>query len=194
MRNKIFVLCGKSGSGKDAISKEIIKDFGFLPIISDTTRPMRIGEQEGIEYYFKTLEEFDAAIIAGKYLEHRTYNTIENKQQVFWKYGTRKESIDLTSTSNIMIPDIEGLKSMQNIFGPQVIAIYIDVDDKIREERARARGSFDEDEWDRRIKDDKVKFSKNIIDSSVDYIVNNNGDFNSTLSLIKNIILTEVKE
>lgn len=50
---------GPSSSGKNIIKNRLIKEnkFAFKEIIMSTTRPMRIGEVEGREYYFKTEKE-----------------------------------------------------------------------------------------------------------------------------------------
>ena len=51
---KIFCLMGKSSSGKDTIFKELKDDtdLNLKPIISYTTRPKRVSETQGIEYFF----------------------------------------------------------------------------------------------------------------------------------------------
>ena len=58
---KIFCLMGKSSSGKDTIFKEINndKDLNLKPIISYTTRPKRINETNGVEYFFINKDELN---------------------------------------------------------------------------------------------------------------------------------------
>ena len=54
---KIYYMMGKSSSGKDTIYKDIRKDLPELKtLILYTTRPMREGEKDGVEYYFVTDE------------------------------------------------------------------------------------------------------------------------------------------
>ena len=44
----LLILIGKSGSGKDAVMHKLTEEQGFERIVSTTTRPMRVGEQEGV--------------------------------------------------------------------------------------------------------------------------------------------------
>ena len=75
--SKIFYFMGKSASGKDTIFKQIKERMPNLKtIVIYTTRPIREGEQEGVEYYFvdeKRLAELEAQ---GKVIELRAYNTV----------------------------------------------------------------------------------------------------------------------
>ena len=64
---KIFYLMGKSSSGKDTIFKELLKgDEELKTIVPYTTRPIRSGEQEGVEYHFTDEEGFRKFDTAGK--------------------------------------------------------------------------------------------------------------------------------
>ena len=61
---KIFCLMGKSSTGKDTIYKRLLEDqeLGLQRIVPYTTRPIREGEQEGVEYHFvseKTLQSLE---------------------------------------------------------------------------------------------------------------------------------------
>ena len=56
---KIFYLMGKSASGKDTIYKKVKEQLPELKtIVIYTTRPIREGERDGVEYFFKTEDEF----------------------------------------------------------------------------------------------------------------------------------------
>ena len=75
--SKIFYLMGKSASGKDTIYKELKELLPELKtIVIYTTRPIREGEQDGVEYHFvdeARLQEFQEA---DKVIELRAYNTV----------------------------------------------------------------------------------------------------------------------
>ena len=74
-RGLLIVLSGPSGVGKGTVRKAIFDSVGndFHYSISMTTRKMRVGEVEGVDYYFRTREEFEAMIEAGEMLEYAEY-------------------------------------------------------------------------------------------------------------------------
>ncbi len=74
-RGLLIVLSGPSGVGKGTVRKAIFESEGneFEYSISMTTRKMREGEVEGLDYFFRSREEFEALIQAGKMLEHAEY-------------------------------------------------------------------------------------------------------------------------
>lgn len=104
---KIITLTGCSASGKDTLLNMIIwYNKNILPIISTTTRPMRKGEKEGINYYFK--KEIDL----NNLIEYRKYQTINGT----YFYGIEKEEIEnklKQSNTLIVILDYRGLKGMR---------------------------------------------------------------------------------
>ena len=71
---KIYYIMGKSSSGKDTLFKEILKRWPELKTVTlYTTRPIRDGEQDGVEYYFVTKERIDQFKVEGRLIEMRTY-------------------------------------------------------------------------------------------------------------------------
>ena len=73
---KIFYMMGKSSSGKDTVYKEIRKELPELKTLTlYTTRPMREGEKDGVEYYFVSNEILEQYGKEGKIIELRTYQT-----------------------------------------------------------------------------------------------------------------------
>ena len=73
---KIYYMMGKSSSGKDTIYKDIRKDLPELKTLTlYTTRPMREGEKDGVEYYFVTDEILEKYREEGKIIALRTYQT-----------------------------------------------------------------------------------------------------------------------
>ena len=57
MKN-IFVILGKSGCGKSTLVNSVCQQLGISNVVATTTRPIRKGEMDGIDYYFVTDEEF----------------------------------------------------------------------------------------------------------------------------------------
>ena len=74
-RGLLIVLSGPSGVGKGTVRKAIFErdDNEFQYSVSMTTRKMRAGEVDGVDYYFRSKEEFEAMIEAGEMLEYAEY-------------------------------------------------------------------------------------------------------------------------
>lgn len=137
--SKIFIVMGKSATGKDTIFKELIeRTKGTLKtVVPYTTRPIRTGETDGVEYHFVTQEEKDRLKTQGKIIEQRVYHTVLGE----WTYFTADDGqIDLQSESYIMISTLEGYENLVHFFGEEnVIPIYIEVEDGERLGRALNR-------------------------------------------------------
>lgn len=134
----IFYLMGKSSSGKDSIYKEIKRKIPQLDqIVLYTTRPIRVGEKEGREYFFVSEEQQRELEQSGKIIELREYDTMHGK----WSYFTVNDNqIDLNQNDYLVIGTLESLEQMQAYFGKEaVVPIYIEVDDGIRLKRALER-------------------------------------------------------
>lgn len=154
----ITILLGKSASGKDAVMRELRDKFGYEPIVSHTTRPMREHEVEGKDYYFVDKWTFAQMIADNEFIEYRSYNTTPDGQAQTWCYGAKKFDLD-EDKNYITILDVDGTKEFVKYFGEEnckVVEIW--AVDKIRLSRAKKRGSFDQTEWDRRFNDDEIKF------------------------------------
>lgn len=136
---KIFCLMGKSSSGKDTIFKEINedKDLDLKPIISYTTRPKRINETNGVEYFFINKDELNKFEKENKVIEKRVYHTVHGD----WFYGTINDGqIDLSKNNYLLITTLESYESLRDYFGDdKVYPFYIDIEDGIRLERALER-------------------------------------------------------
>lgn len=137
--SKIFIVMGKSATGKDTIFKELLertKDQ-LKTIISYTTRPIRTGETDGVEYFFVTNEKRNELKAQGKIIEERVYQTVMGE----WAYFTADDGqVDLSHNSYFMISTLEGYRSLVNHFGAEsVVPIYIEVEDGMRLERALNR-------------------------------------------------------
>lgn len=160
---KIFCLMGKSSSGKDTIFKEINndKDLDLKPIISYTTRPKRVNETNGVEYFFINKDELKEFERQNKVIEKRVYHTVHGE----WFYGTINDGqIDLDKNNYMLITTLESYKSLRDYFGEdKVFPFYIDIEDGIRLERALERERRQEkpnyDELCRRFLADNKDFS-----------------------------------
>ena len=136
---KIFCIIGKSSTGKDTIYRFLLeqKEIKLKKIVTYTTRPMRAGEQDGVEYFFcneKRAEELEAA---GKVIELRAYHTVYG----IWKYFTVDDGqVDFGKESSIVTSTVEQYLKLREYYGKEkVVPIYIEVEDGERLERAIAR-------------------------------------------------------
>lgn len=190
---KIFLLMGKSTSGKDTIYKYLIQDeeLGLKKIVPYTTRPMRDGEKDGAEYYFKNEQEYLQLKDADKIIEERTYHTKYGE----WRYFTVDDGqIDLANGDYLVIGTLESYCSFRDYFGSDIVApVLINVDTKIRLHRALDREDKQEnpkyDEMCRRFLADEEDFSEDkISEAGVTRRFNNNDDVQSCISEIRSFI------
>ncbi len=136
---KIICLMGKSSSGKDTIFKRLLErdDLELKTIVPYTTRPIREGESEGVEYHFTDEEGFQQLLEAGKIIEDRAYNTVHG----LWRYFTVADaSIDLSKNSYCVIGTLEAYTQIRDYFSKeQVLPVLVEVDDGVRLQRALDR-------------------------------------------------------
>lgn len=174
---KIFYLMGKSASGKDTIYKKIREQCPNLKtIVLYTTRPMRDGETDGVEYHFTTAERLKQFEQDGKVIELRTYQTVYGP----WSYATVDDgSIHLESENYLVIGTLESYQKLRTYFGDAALEpVYIQVDDGLRLERALARERMQKEpkyeELCRRFLADQEDFSaENLRSSGIEKSYNN---------------------
>ena len=130
---------GKSASGKDKIYSRLAgnKELNLKKLVLYTTRPIRDGEKDGVQYYFtdeRRLQEFETA---GKVIESRAYNTVYG----IWTYFTADDGqIDLKNGNYLGIGTLESFQKMKCYYGKEsVIPVYIEVEDGERLIRAIRR-------------------------------------------------------
>ncbi len=136
---KIVCLMGKSSTGKDTIYKRLLaqEDLGLKRIVPYTTRPMRAGEQEGVEYHFTDEAGFQKLKEEGKIIEDRAYDTVHG----LWRYFTVADSsVNLSRNSYCIIGTLEAYVQIRKFFGEeQVLPVLIELDDGERLQRALGR-------------------------------------------------------
>ena len=134
---KIFCLMGKSASGKDTIYKKVKEEMPELKtIVIYTTRPIREGERDGVEYFFSDEENLAKLQRDGKVIELRAYNTVHG----VWKYFTADDGQFDREDHLIAIGTLESYIQLRKYFGDEkLVPIYIEVEDGVRLERALAR-------------------------------------------------------
>ncbi len=163
MQNKgaILILSGPSGCGKSTLLKEIYKNINnYYFSISTTTRTPRAGEQDGVDYYFVSKEEFEKDIEEGNFLEwakvHDNY------------YGTSlKPIIEALNDGKLVIFDIDvqGHKIVRKKLNSQVTSVFITTPSlSILKDRLYSRNSDSNEIIEKRLSNAKEE-----IDSFLDY-------------------------
>ncbi len=142
--NSIFILIGKSSSGKDTLYRELMRDSSLQlrTVVTYTTRPMRDGERDGVQYHFVTEERFREMKDSGKVMEERCYHTVYGP----WYYFTAEDESFSDDEDMLIIGTIESYGSIRDYFSSRgsekkVIPIYVECDDKERLLRAIERES-----------------------------------------------------
>lgn len=160
---KIFYIMGKSSSGKDTIYKRLSERMPELQrIVPYTTRPIRDGEQEGVEYHFVGEDRLREMQEAGRVIEVRAYNT----KCGVWTYFTADDGqIDLEKKDYLVIGTLESFQALKKYFGEEkIVPIYIEVDDGVRLSRALEREQREKEpryeEMCRRFLADSADFSE----------------------------------
>lgn len=163
--SKIFIVMGKSSTGKDTIYKKLleVEELQLKTAVIYTTRPIRKSEKNGVEYNFVDDETLEDLKQQNKIIEHRSYNTIHGT----WHYFTVNDGqINLEEANYLMLGTLESYAQIREYFGiDRVIPIYLEVEDGTRLMRAMKREQKQEipkySEMCRRYLADEEDFSEN---------------------------------
>ena len=133
----IFYVMGKSASGKDTIYKILRERLPQIrTVVPYTTRPIRAGERDGVEYYFVTGKRLADLEKQGKIIEKRTYQTVYTVELC----NGGRWADRLGSQDYFMIGTLESYEGTRNYFGADVLVpLYIEVEDGERLQRALDR-------------------------------------------------------
>ena len=134
--SKIFFVLGKSCSGKDTIFQSLKenKQLNLKTVVGYTTRPMRVNEKDGVEYFFVDQNKLEELKKAKKVIECRDYNTVYG----IWSYFTVDDGqIDLNNGDYLYIGTLESYEQMIDFYGEDVVVpLYIQVETGERLARA----------------------------------------------------------
>lgn len=190
---KIYCMMGKSSSGKDTLYKMLLEDaeIEVSTVIPYTTRPMREGEKDGVEYYFCDEDRLHELQDAGRVIELRAYNTVHG----IWNYFTVDDhQIADENKDYLSIGTLESYLKIRDYFGKdRVIPIYIEVEDGLRLQRAldreRSQSEPKYEEMCRRFLADAADFSEEKIHEAGITQRFVNLDLKETKQKIKNFML-----
>ena len=136
-KGTFFVLSGPSGSGKGTVLKEVLrKSDRIVYSVSATSRSPRAGEVDGINYYFKSREEFETLIKADAFIEYtETYGNY---------YGTLKSEVEkaIENGKNIILEiDPVGARNVRAHYPDAVLMFLVAPDLEVLSSRLSGRGS-----------------------------------------------------
>lgn len=169
----IFAIVAPSASGKSTIERRV----DFERIISYTTRPMRRGELDGVDYFFVHDEEF-------LQLEKKRFFT-ETASYREWHYGLSLQDYDYKTQKLVVVVTPKGYEELLEKVGDEYVkSVYIHVEERERMVRQLSRGD-EVDEVIRRIHTDRVDFAG--FDKVADYIIENH-DLDKAIEMLYTII------
>ena len=154
----LILIVGNSGSGKTTQKKILTTKYGFKTITTYTTREKRVGEVDGIDYYFLSRSDFEKKIEEGFFFEYKNY--CENL------YGTSLESIEEAASSKdkyVLIVESNGARSIKEKIDAK--AIYLKIPKEEIEKRLRARN---DDHISIKVRLGEVENSEKICDYVID--------------------------
>lgn len=136
-KGTFFVLSGPSGSGKGTVLQEVLrKSDRIVYSVSATSRSPRAGEVDGINYYFKSREEFETLIKADAFIEYtETYGNY---------YGTLKSEVEkaIENGKNIILEiDPVGARNVRAHYPDAVLMFLVAPDLEVLSRRLSGRGS-----------------------------------------------------
>lgn len=185
--NKLFVILGKSCSGKTTILNEVLSKLDIPVLLSQTTRPKRDNEIDGVDYNFVTMSEFDNDYKNEDILEYDCFRI--NSLKETWVYYTKKSDLLLPNTSQIKIVSPVGLSQLMSHkeLRDNIVSIYIESSDRLRKKRYLTR-SISPDSMNDRFERDNQAFQHLF----TDYIIIN--DENTSIHEASNQLIDIIEK
>lgn len=154
----MIIITGASASGKSLAAKNLELHYGFKKAITTTTRELREGEVDGVDYFFITKEEFEKRLKEGKFVEHTLYNNNY--------YGC---GVDQVADDRVIVVDPNGLHSFLKLNKENIVTFLLTCSDEVREKRMIGRGDKKE-KIEERLRNDKYDFDLAKI-GKVDFVI-----------------------
>ncbi len=176
----LFVFAAPSGAGKTSLVKALLADTtGISVSVSHTTRAMRPGEQDGIDYHFVDIPVFEKMVGEHAFLEHaRVFDNY---------YGTSRTGIEqqLALGMDVILEiDWQGARQVRKVM-PETVGVFIlPPSREALELRLRGRGTDSEEIIARRMRDAQSESSHY---DEFDFVVVND-DFDTALAELKAIV------
>ena len=180
MQGTLFIVSAPSGAGKTSLLKALVEaDSGINVSVSHTTRAVRPGEQDGVDYHFMEQEAFVEMIGRGGFLEHA---------KVFdHYYGTSEADVQerLAQGQDLVLEiDWQGARQVRERITNAISIFILPPDPQSLHDRLSARGQDSEEVIARRMRDAKSEMSHY---AEFDYLIVND-DFDLALSELQSIV------
>ena len=176
MTGRLFIISGCSGVGKGTLLKLFMEKNPSVKLsVSATTRSPREGEQDGVNYFFITKEDFKSSIEKNEFLEWTEFSGNF--------YGTKKTFVEKTlskGTDLILEIEVNGAKNVKNKMHEAVSIFIMPPSIKILEERLRGRHTESEDAIISRLNEAKREIEEG---KKFDYILVNDNLNDALLKL-----------
>ncbi len=179
----LIVLTGKTASGKDAVMAGLLNRLPNLKrVVTTTSRAIRPGETNGVDYNFISEEDFRHKIENGDFIEYVEYGGN--------LYGTEKSQLNTEKSQDLIwrIDPSRAGKVRQLITGFRILVFYLTVDDTVVLERLHKRGLSGQ-EIATRMQED-AKFWQQFKDNYTDVVENVPGKLDETVNQISRLIET----
>lgn len=167
----LLILCGKTASGKNTYRETLMqRNPSWHRAISHTTRPMRDGEENNLQYHFTETVQFITMAIQNFFIETTDYRLSDYTEDK-WYYGLTKAEIDNDSI-NLAILNQDGAKNAINYLGKEKVkVVYLHSDNE--ELRRRGHQRLDDSvRFEMRLRDDERQFEG--IEKIADLVLNTN--------------------
>ncbi|WKJ90549.1 guanylate kinase [Methylomonas montana] len=178
---KLYIISAPSGAGKTSLVKRLTAELDGLAVsVSHTTRAMRSGEQDGVDYFFVSADDFKTMIEHQAFLEHA---------QVFDNfYGTAQQTVEdnLAQGLDVILEiDWQGAQQVRRML-PESLSIFIlPPSVEVLRQRLQNRGQDDAEVIARRMSDAVTEMSHY---PEFDYLIVND-DFATALHQLKSVII-----
>ncbi len=166
----LFVVSGAAGTGKDSVVGHLRADHPEIEkTVSATTRAPRPGEKDGVDYHYRSREQFEQLIQNDQVVEYNFYNGNY--------YGTLREEIVHRLEAGklvVMVIDVHGAANIRRMFPDATTIFLLPPSEEELERRLRGRGTETEESICERLQTaqqelaEQDKFTLKLVNDDVD--------------------------
>ncbi|MEZ8293485.1 guanylate kinase [Vibrio splendidus] len=138
----ILLIAGRTCSGKTFLANHLMNHHGFQRVITYTSRTPRPGEVNGVDYHFKSEEEFEALINQGQFIEHVQRLDAATNRQAY--YGSSLQHCLTQKQQFVMVIDPDGVRDSLEYLkkhGHPHCAVFLDTPESVCVDRLKERPS-----------------------------------------------------